>query len=198
MALDLHCVDRLLLNAYAPTLQCSGQVVAFMRYHLGKPAASPAVMNQIGNRFRREVKAFAEANRIPILRLKKPDRSRWDDRKLDHVWPHLDRPESEGRFGVVAIVSAQEFAFVYSAKDRSNVPGHPWFEFVRERRRVGIYYFCINNNAHSGDSSHPFRSWAQGVSATAPDQGVSRGTSRPVEPVAVGSRGGSRRWRTQL
>jgi hypothetical protein len=45
---------------------------------------------------------------------------------------------------------------------------------------------------------HPIRIWPQEVSATAPDQGVSRGTSRPVEPVAVGSRGESRRWRTQL
>jgi predicted RNA polymerase sigma factor len=46
---------------------------------------------------------------VPVLRLKKPDRSRWDDRKLDHVRPHLDRAAREGRFGVVAIVVAREF-----------------------------------------------------------------------------------------
>lgn len=116
-----------------------------MRDHLAKPVPSPAVMNQIGNRFRREVKAFAEERGVPILHLKKPDRSRWDDRKLDHVRPHLDRAMRDGRFGVVAIVSAQEYAFVYSAKDRSRVPGHPWFEFVREQRRVGTYYFYIHD-----------------------------------------------------
>ena len=42
-------------------------------------------MEKIGNRFRREVKAFAEDHAIPILMLVKPDRSRWDDRKIDHV-----------------------------------------------------------------------------------------------------------------
>ena len=36
------------------------------------------------------------ANGIPILRLKKPDRSRWDDRKLDHVRPYLDAAERDG------------------------------------------------------------------------------------------------------
>jgi hypothetical protein len=41
-----------------------------------------------------------------VLHLKKPDRSRWDDRKLDHVRPHLDRAAREGRFGVVAIVES--------------------------------------------------------------------------------------------
>jgi hypothetical protein len=145
VALDLACVDRLLLNAYVPTLQSSGQVYAFMRTHLDKPVPSPAVMNQIGNRFRREVKAFADEHDIPVLHLKKPDRSRWDDRKLDHVRPQLDRAEREGRFGVVAMVSAQEFQSVYSAKDRSADPGRPWFEFVREQRRVGTYYFYVLN-----------------------------------------------------
>ena len=87
------------------------------------PIPSPAVMNQIGNRFRREVKAFAQDHSIPLLRLNKPDRTRWDDRKLDHVRPHLDRAEREGRVGVVAIVSAQEFAWVFS--DRRTAPLTP-------------------------------------------------------------------------
>ena len=55
------------------------------------PIASPAVIEKIGNRFRRDVKGFAAAKNIPILSLKKPDRSRWDDRKLDHVRPYLER-----------------------------------------------------------------------------------------------------------
>lgn len=63
----------------------------------------------IGNRFRSEVRAFAAEHQIPVLRLNKPDRSRWDDRKLDHVRPYLERAERESRFGVVAIVARQEF-----------------------------------------------------------------------------------------
>ena len=145
VSLELECVDRLYLNAYVPRLQASGQVAYFFRDHLGMPIPSPAVMNQIGNRFRREVKAFAQDHSIPLLRLNKPDRTRWDDRKLDHVRPHLDRAEREGRVGVVAIVSAQEFAWVFSAKDRSSDPGRPYFEFVREQRRVGAYYFYVND-----------------------------------------------------
>jgi hypothetical protein len=88
------------------------------------------------------VKAFAEENDIPILHLKKPDRSRWDDRKLDHVRPFLDQAEAEGRFGVVAIVQAQEFQWVFSGKDLSSGKLKR-FDYIREERRVGIYYFYL-------------------------------------------------------
>jgi hypothetical protein len=110
VGLEVECVDRLLLNAYVPNLHVSGQVVTFITQHLGLPIPSPAVLEKIGNRFRREVKAFAEEHHVPILALKKPDRTRWDDRKLDHVRPYIDQAADEGRFGVVAIVQAQEFS----------------------------------------------------------------------------------------
>jgi len=143
VALSIDCVDRVLLNAYVPTLQTSGGVAYFMREHLGLPIPSPAVMDKIGSGFRRDVRRFAERNDIPILRLKKPDRARWDDRKLDHVRPYLERAEAEGRFGVVAIVAVQEFASVFSAKNRTKEKGVPWFDFAKEQRRVGVYYFYV-------------------------------------------------------
>src|SRR6266540_4046347 len=143
VALEVECVDRLYLNAYVPTLQVGGQVVRFLTGHLGNPVPSPALFAQIGNRFRREVKAFAAGQGIPILRLRKPDRSRWDDRKLDHVRPYLERAEREGRFGVVAIVAAQEIQWVCGARNRSQKPGVCNFEFEREERRVGVYYFYL-------------------------------------------------------
>src|SRR2546427_3434105 len=102
VALEVECVDRLYLNAYVPRLQVGGQVVRFLTEHLGNPVPSPALFSQIGNRFVREVKAFAAARDLPILRLAKPDRSRWDDRKIDHVQPYVEAAEAEGRFGVVA------------------------------------------------------------------------------------------------
>ena len=46
--LDIECLDRIYLNAYVPTLQSSGQVVAFMTQHLGMPIPSPALMEKIG------------------------------------------------------------------------------------------------------------------------------------------------------
>jgi hypothetical protein len=143
VALEVECVDRLYLNAYVPGLRVGGQVVRFLSGHLGNPVPSPALFARIGNRFCREVRAFAAAQGIPILRLKKPDRGRWDDRKLDHVRPYLERAEREGRFGVVAIVAAQEFQWVFGARNRSDTPGVANFEFTKQERRVGVYYFYV-------------------------------------------------------
>jgi hypothetical protein len=145
VALDVQCVDRLYLNAYCPVLQVPGQVVQFLTGHLGYPIPSPALFQKIGNRFRREVDHFSAALGIPVLHLKKPDRSRWDDRKLDHVRPHLDRAAREGRFGVVAIVVAQEFQWVTGARNRSRKPGVASYEFVKEGRRVNAYYFYVHD-----------------------------------------------------
>ena len=141
--LSLDCVDRLYLNAYVPNLQVGGQVVTFLTGHLGFPIPSPALLEKIGNRFRREVKAFAAEHKVPILTLKKPDRTRWDDRKLDHIRPNLEKAEAEGHSGVVAIVQTQEFQRVFSAKNRSPKPGVVSYDFVKEERRVGMYYFYV-------------------------------------------------------
>ena len=143
VGLEVECVDRLYLNAYVQKLQVGPQVRRFLEDHLGNRIASPALLEKIGNRFRRDVSAFASANDIPVLKLKKPDRSRWDDRKLDHVRPHFDRAERDGRFGVVAIVSAQEFQWVYSAARRTGGGGGVYFEFAKTERRVGSYYFYV-------------------------------------------------------
>ena len=123
VALSIDCVDRVYLNAYVPGLQVGGQVNIFLERHLGFPLGSPAIIEKIGNRFRRDVKAFAATNAIPILALKKPDRSRWNDRKLDHVRPYLDAAEHAGRFGVVAIVVGQEFQWVHTGEGVEVVEG---------------------------------------------------------------------------
>ena len=142
--LEVECVDRMLLNAYVPNLQVAGQVVMFLTRHLGLPVPSPAVFQKIGARFRREVKAFADANDIPLLVLRKgPDRSRWDDRKIDHVRPFVERAEREGRFGVVAIISAMEHQWVFGGRDRAKGSKACSWEFTKESRRVGVYYFYV-------------------------------------------------------
>jgi hypothetical protein len=143
VALTVDCVDRLYLNAYVPNLQVGGQVERFCKQHLGQPIASPAVIEKIGNRFRRETKAFAAARGVPVLSLKKPDRSRWDDRKLDHVRPYFDAAERDGRVGVVAIVAAQEFQWVFSATKKTGTTNGVWFDWAKTERRVGTYYFYI-------------------------------------------------------
>ena len=145
VSLEVECVDRMLCNAYVPGLQVGGQVVIFLTRHLGYPVPSPALFNQIGNRFIRDVKKFADMNQVPILRLAKPDRTRWDDRKIDHVQPYVDAAVAEGRFGVVAIVSAQEFQFVFSGRNRSTTAGVASFDFTKQSRRVGTFYFYIRD-----------------------------------------------------
>ena len=143
VALEVECVDRLYLNVYVPILQVGGQVNRFLERHLGFPIGSPAVIERIGNRFRREVKAFAAAQGVPILQLKRPDRSRWDDRKLDHVHGFFDAAERAGRFGVVAIVAGQEFQWVFTAKKLIGPGGGVHFGWGKTQRRVGVYYLSV-------------------------------------------------------
>jgi hypothetical protein len=143
VALEIECVDRLYLNAYVPNLQVGGQAVRFLCGHLGFKLGSSTLFSPISNRFRHQVRALARERGIPFLELKGPDRSRRDDRKLDHVRPYLQRAEREGRYGVVAIVACQELQSVLSSRNRSKQPGIVRIEFFREQRRVGAYYFYI-------------------------------------------------------
>ena len=139
-ALELDCLDRIYLNGYVPKLQVAGQVVRFLTDHLGNPIPSPALFERVGNRLREAVRVFAARPGIPVRHLKKPDRSRWDDRKLDHVRPYLERAT---RPGVVAIVVAQEFQWVFTGSNRATRPGAVNFAFAKAERRVTTYYFYV-------------------------------------------------------
>jgi hypothetical protein len=136
-ALDIECLDRIYLNAYVPILQSSGQVVAFMTQHLGLPIPSPALFDQIGQRFRRAVASFAEANHVPWVRFAKADR------KIDVMAPYLRRQAATGRSGVAAIGVAQEFQRVWAAYRRETKTAAPQFTFAKADRRVTCYYFYL-------------------------------------------------------
>jgi hypothetical protein len=145
VTLDLECLDRIYLNAYVPNLQVGGQVVTFLTQHLGYEIPSPAVFKRIGDRFRLAVASFAEEHHVPLLRLKRPDRTRWDDRKLDHVRPYLEQAERDGRYGVVVIVCAQEVQKVFMAYDRRKAAFGKAVNFAFEKadRAVTVYYFSV-------------------------------------------------------
>jgi hypothetical protein len=143
VTLDLECLDRIYLNAYIPNLQVAGQVNTFMRDHLKMPIASPAVMERMGNRFRKAVVAFAEDCDIPIVHFKK------GDRHIDVMAPYL---EAATEPAVVAIGVAQEFQSVFAASQRDNDSGPPFFTFYKADRRVTAYYFYIND----ADFGHGF------------------------------------------
>jgi hypothetical protein len=136
VALDLECLDRLYLNGYVPGLQVGGQVVRFIKEHLGLPVPSPAVFNKIGTAFRRAVAEFAEVNDIPVVRFKK------GDRRIDVMRPYLDAAAAPA---VVAIGVAQEFQWVFSGYERPTTdnPAAVNYGFDKAERRVTCFYFYV-------------------------------------------------------
>jgi hypothetical protein len=137
VTLDIECLDRIYLNAYVPILQTSSQVVAFLSGHLGFPFASPALFRQMGDRFRKAVMSFADANDIPWVRFDK------DQAKLEVMQPHLARQAGTGRSGVAAIGVAQEFQRVWTASEGKTSTGTPRWSFYKADRRVTCYYFYL-------------------------------------------------------
>ena len=135
--LDIECLDRIYLNAYVPILQSSGQVVAFMTQHLGKPIPSPALMEHIGTRFRAAVESYAASNGIPWVRFGR------DDRKINVMQPHLEAQAATGKSGVAAVGVSQEFQRVWSATRRDTQTAAPQYTFSKADRRVTCYYFCL-------------------------------------------------------
>jgi hypothetical protein len=136
--LDIECLDRIYLNGYVPALQVGGQVVTFLHGHLGKPVASPAVIEQIGTRFRQAVARFAENNDIPMVKFRK------GIRKIDVMRPLLARAARTGRPQVVAVGWAQEFQHVWDARKRDTDPARPpQFSYAMAERRVTCYYFYL-------------------------------------------------------
>jgi hypothetical protein len=134
VVLDLSCLDRIYLNAYVPTLQVPGQVVWFMKEHLGMPIPSPAIMTKIGDRFRKAVGDFAAVNHIPMVRFNK------DDRHIEVIRPYLDAATAPG---VVAIGCGQEFQWVFTATRVPSSSGVPLFKFAKTQRRVSVFYFYV-------------------------------------------------------
>ena len=129
--LDLECLDRVYLHGYLSQLQVGGQSVQFLR-HRGFPVPSPAYLQQIGDGFRRSVTSFADANHIPVVRLKSADRN------IEVMQRYL----CAGRSQVAAIGVAQEPQRVFIARRRDTDPSKPpKFSFDKKDRRVTVFYF---------------------------------------------------------
>jgi hypothetical protein len=136
--LDISCLDRLYLNGYVAKLQTAGGVIYFFHHHRGRPIVSPALFEPIGEKFRRDIKDWAQANGIPLIAFKA------GDRKAGVMAPYLDAAAASGRSQVAAVGCAQEFQLVWTARKRDTGPGKPpRFSFTREQRRVPVFYVCI-------------------------------------------------------
>jgi hypothetical protein len=68
--LDISCLDRVYLNGYVAKLQTPGGVVWFFHEHRGKPIVSPALFEPIGEKFRRDIKDWAQVNSVPVIRFR--------------------------------------------------------------------------------------------------------------------------------
>jgi hypothetical protein len=136
--LDVECLDRLYLAGFVQNLQTPGGVIYFLHTHRGMPIASPAVFEQIGDRFRDRVRHFADAEHVPVVRFRR------EDRKVEVMRPYLDRAAATGRSQVAAIGVAQEFQVVWTARRRDTDPAKPpQFSFTKQQRRVTVYYLYI-------------------------------------------------------
>jgi len=137
VVLDVQCLDRIYLNGYVPNLQVAGQVVTFMRDHLGYLIQSPAIMEKIGTSFRRAVASFADDEHVPVVRFAR------QDRKIDVMRRHVAAQARTGRSGVAAIGVAQEFQNVFAATAHERAGSAPWFSFYKADRRVRCFYFYL-------------------------------------------------------
>jgi hypothetical protein len=136
--LDISCLDRVYLNGYVAKLQTPGGVIYFFHDHRGKPIASPALFEPIGEKFRRDIRDWAQANGIPVIRFSA------GERKADVMAPYLQAAAATGRSQVAAIGCAQEFQLVWTARKRDTDPGAcPQFSFTKEQRRVSVFYVYI-------------------------------------------------------
>ena len=145
VALDIECLDRIYLNGFVNKLQTPGGVVYFFHDHRGKPIVSPALFEPIGEKFRRDIKDWAQGNGIPLIRF------RAGERKADVMAPYLEAAAATGRSQVAAIGCAQEFQLVWTARKRATDPGRcPQFSFTKEQRRVSVFYVYIFDEQMGG------------------------------------------------
>ena len=136
--LDISCLDRVYLNGFVAKLQTAGGVIYFFHHHRGKPIVSPALFEPIGEKFRRGIKDWAQANGVPVIRFAA------GERKADVMAPYLEAAAATGRSQVAAIGCAQEFQLVWTARKRDTDPGGcPQFSFTKEQRRVSVFYVYI-------------------------------------------------------
>jgi hypothetical protein len=162
--LDISCLDRLYLNGFVAKLQTPGGVIYFFHHHRGKPIVSPALFEPIGEKFRRDIKDWAQANGIPLITFKA------GDRKADVMAPYLDAAAATGRSQVVAVGCAQEFQLVWTARKRDTDPGAcPQFSFTKEQRRVSVFYIYIWDAKMGGGFikictyfPYPVKAWCNG------------------------------------
>ena len=134
---EIESIDRMYCNVYQPRLQHPKAVAGFIRYHLGFPVASTAVLAPISEAFVAAIKSFAQRGRIPLVDFVKGQRK--DDVMHEHL-ACFDREE-----GVLFIGRAQEKTGVFRTEKRRDAAGvsYPWI--VKTTAMVNQWYcYCVD------------------------------------------------------
>jgi len=151
VAFSYRSMDRLVLNAYIPTLQTPAAMAVFFRQVQRKPILAGKVFKDLTDRFVADVMHFAEQRRIPVLRVNGRTRPGEVAQKA------LKAAQRAGRFGVVGIVVHQESARVFAS---THAGGRATNYRVKEDRRLVNHYYLYLRDKDYGEgfvrrSSYP-------------------------------------------
>jgi hypothetical protein len=137
VSLSSSCIDRLYLNGYAPKLQSSGQVCAFLCDHLGNRIPSPAAIRPLHDRFVQAVVTFAGQHQVPVVPFERGQRK--DDVAAQH------RARFHAAEGVVFIGVAQERQWSFKGTKHLTPPRAVHFSFSRQTVAVKHYSFYLQD-----------------------------------------------------
>jgi hypothetical protein len=140
VAFTYRSIDRLVLNAYIPTLQMPGAMVTFLREVCGKPILSPVVFKALTDRFVTAIQTFTGRQRIPVLH------ATGRTKPGELAQRALRAATQANRWGVVVVVVHQESARVFTSRHAGGRRTNFW---VREERRlVNHYYFYVRDREY--------------------------------------------------
>ena len=137
VSLEVSCLDRIYVNGYVPKLQTPGQLVFFLREHLGNPLPSPALLGRLGERSRRDVERFVQQQGIPLVRFQRGQRK-------DEVATQMRRRHA-GQEGVVFVGVAQERCRSFKGTKSTSPSGGIDFEFSRQSVFVNHLYYYLQD-----------------------------------------------------
>jgi hypothetical protein len=151
IAFSYRSIDRLVLNAYIPTLQCPAAMAVFFREVWRKPILSGAVFKALTDRFVAQIREFADRRGLVIVRVTGRRRPGEVAQAL------LKKAARANRWGVVAILVHQESARVFASTHGGGRATNFWVK--EDRRLINHYYFYFRDGRY-GDgfvriSSYP-------------------------------------------
>jgi len=137
VAFSYRSMDRLVLNAYIPTLQTPAAMAVFFRQVQRKPILAGKVFKDLTDRFVADVMHFAQQGRIPVRRVNGRTRPGEVAQKA------LKAAQRAGRFGVVTIVVHQESAPVFASTHGGGRATN--YRVKEDRRLVNHDYFYLRD-----------------------------------------------------